>query len=238
MFGPCLTMLVTAPITEFQGPRGFPQVYSTILELAGIHSSVHRNLYRVFLLLEEGLWLHDSVVYEQFPFWCCIEKEDFMQAKDSHARVPDRTRDLGWAVSKTQVSTGMHKASDQASINDCMVTDLNEYTQSTFFLYMCVWGRNGGGGGSKNYLLMEREIRKKNMFVILGFPKNLLLNFHCLLSITRHRKQLLKSLPFISKSSSKGLVQLDFTGMTGSVSNFNNEDFLLCLVLHAKFLSA
>lgn len=96
----------------------------------------------------------------------------------------------------------------------------------------------GEGVGVKITYLWKGKLGKKNMFVILGFPKNLLLNFHCLLSITRHRKQLLKSLPFISKSSSKGLVQLDFTGMTGSVSNFNTEDFLLCLVLHAKFLSA
>lgn len=54
----------------------------------------------------------------------------------------------------------------------------------------------------------------------------------------QHRKQLLKSLPFTAESSSKDLVQLDFREMTGSVSDFNNEDFLLCLVLHAKFLCA
>lgn len=143
-------MLVIGLTTEFQSPGRFPQVYSTILELASIHSSLH-NLYRVFLLLMEGLWLHGSVIYEQFPFWCCVENEDFMQAKGSCARVPGRTRGSGWVVSKTQVSTGMHKAPDQAPRNYCMATDLNDYTQSTFFLYMCVRGRNGVR--SKNYLV-------------------------------------------------------------------------------------
>lgn len=68
-----------------------------------------------------------------------------MQAEGSCARVPDRTRDSGWVVSRTQVSTGMHKAPDQASGNDCMATDLNGYTQSTFFLlYVCATEKVGG----------------------------------------------------------------------------------------------
>lgn len=108
-------------------------MYSTILELASIHSSAH-NLYRVFLLLEEGLWLHDSVVYEQFPFWCCIEKEDFMQAEGSS----DRATGLGWVVSKTQECTKLKTKHPDID------TDLNDYTQSTFFLYMCVREKGGG----------------------------------------------------------------------------------------------
>lgn len=93
-------------------------------------------------------------------------------------------------------------------------------------------------GGKKELTTYVKGSYRKNKLLILDFHKNLSLNFHCLLSITSYGKQLLKSLPFTAESSSKDLVQLDFTEMTRSVSDFNNEDFLLCLVLHTKFLCA
>lgn len=92
--------------------------------------------------------------------------------------------------------------------------------------------------GEKKLATYVKRNYGKNKFLILSFPKNLVLNLHCLLSVISHRKQLLESLPFTAESSSKDLFQLDFTEMTGSVSDLNNEDFLLCLVLRAKFLCA
>lgn len=68
----------------------------------------------------------------------CCDAAWRRRAEGSCARVPDRSRDSGWVVRKTQVSTGMHKAPEQAPRKDCMATDLNEYTQSNFFLYMFV----------------------------------------------------------------------------------------------------
>lgn len=135
-------MLVTGLATEFQCPRGFPQIHTTISELASQYSLLCAKPAQSFPFAKGGSVAPWQVYSWQFPFWCCIEKENFMQAKGSCARVPDRTRDSGWVVSKTQVSTGTHKAPDW---NDCMATDLNEYTQSTFFLHMCMWGTKEWG---------------------------------------------------------------------------------------------
>lgn len=139
---------------------------------------------------------------------------------------------LGWWVKhRYLLSTRTRKAPDTK-----WVYSYRFEWKSIFFLCVCVWGREKDG--EKELTTYAKGNYRKNKFLILGFPKNLPLNFHCLLSITSHRKQLLKSLPFAAESSSKDLVQLDFTEMTGSVSDFNNEDFLLCLVLHTKFLRA
>lgn len=85
---------------------------------------------------------------------------------------------------------------------------------------------------------MQNEIMGKNKLIILGFPKTSHWISAVCFQLPVTKKQLFKSLPFTTESSSKDLVQLDFTEMTGSVSDFNNEDFPLCLVLHAKFLCA
>lgn len=133
--------------------------------------------------------------------------------------------------------TGIHKAPET---NEYHVSGLNKYTcfcvlfwfGLVFLLVFCVRGE-----GRINYLC-KTKLQGKNKLIILGFPQTSHWISAVRFQLPVTKKQLLKSLSFTTESSSKDLVQLDFTEMTGSVSGFNNEDFPLCLVLHAKFLCA
>lgn len=142
---------------------------------------------------------------------------------------------LGWSIRHSYLlSTRICKAPDTKWVYRFRF----EWVHIKSFFPLCVRERESEKDGEKELTTYIKRNYGKNKFLILGFPKNLILNLHCLLSVISRRKQLLESLPFTAESSSEDLVQLDFTEMTGSVSDLNSEDFLLCLVVRAKFLCA